>query len=393
MAEKEHTEAEGRYRSLFEEAPVSLWEEDFTEVRGYLDQLRSGGVEDLKGYLQNNPGALGECATRVKVLDVNKCTLELYGARSKQEFFENLSGFFCDESYPFFIEEVLAIANGETAFEGETVNKTLQGGTLDIFLKWIVPSGNLEKYSRVIVSIVDITERRAFERALQETNEQLKHFLNVAAHEIRHPISLVYGYAKTLSEFRQELSEEELSEVYQGIEVATGRITLTVSELFEASRIERDRFHMGRTRAEVAPLLCEVVEEMQKCKPGHCFEVRVEAGAGSCMLDEEKVQRLMIILLDNAVKYSPDGSLVEIELGFDGENLHGAVLDRGSGVSGPHRELIFDRFYQEGEPQSQEGLGLGLHIAREIVGGHGGRIWCEPRDGGGSVFRFFLPAS
>ncbi len=66
-----------------------------------MDQLRAGGVEDLRGYFKDNPEALGECASKVKVLDVNKCTLEQYGARSKQEFFDNLSRFFCEETYPF----------------------------------------------------------------------------------------------------------------------------------------------------------------------------------------------------------------------------------------------------------------------------------------------------
>jgi len=102
---------------------------------------------------------------------------------------------------------------------------------------------------------------------------------------------------------------------------------------------------------------------------------------------------VLVILLDNAVNHSPDDSGIEVVAEpRDGEVLI-SVLDQGVGVPGKDRKLIFERFYQVEDAlhHTSPGMGLGLYIAREIVEAHGGRIWYEPREGGGSIFRFTVP--
>jgi signal transduction histidine kinase len=100
---------------------------------------------------------------------------------------------------------------------------------------------------------------------------------------------------------------------------------------------------------------------------------------------------VLVILLENAVKYSPPGSPVEVEIGpgEEGEVVF-SVLDRGPGIAEGEWEKVFERFYQADGPRKRptHGLGLGLYIARRMVEAHGGRIWYEPREGGGSCFRF-----
>ncbi len=223
--------------------------------------------------------------------------------------------------------------------------------------------------------------------------ESLRDFLAVAAHELRHPICLVQGYANTLVDFRQDMTQEMLSEIYESISVASRRLINLVEELLEVSRIEKERFHVDRSEVEPQRILERVVEEMRERGVGNPFEIRMAARVGAWSLDQDKFQQLMVILLDNAVNYSPPGSPVEVEMEETMEGLSLSVLDRGRGVSAAERGRIFQRFYQVEDPRhhSVPGLGLGLYIAREIVEGHGGRIWCEPRGGGGSAFRFTLP--
>jgi two-component system, OmpR family, sensor histidine kinase VicK len=100
-----------------------------------------------------------------------------------------------------------------------------------------------------------------------------------------------------------------------------------------------------------------------------------------------------VALLDNAAKFSPKGSQIGLEAELDGGEMLVSVLDRGDGVPEKEREKIFDRFYQMGDAEhhSVPGIGLGLYISKQIVIAHGGRIWHEPREGGGSIIRFSLP--
>jgi two-component system sensor histidine kinase KdpD len=110
-------------------------------------------------------------------------------------------------------------------------------------------------------------------------------------------------------------------------------------------------------------------------------------------IDLDRIIILIYSLLENASRYSPPGSVIDVEVGRNSEGVMISILDRGMGVPDNDRERIFNRFYQVGDAlhHSIPGMGVGLYVAREIVEAHGGKIWCEPREGGGTAFRFILP--
>jgi signal transduction histidine kinase len=383
------------YRELFDNAPVSLWEEDFSGVASYLEELRSHGVEDLRAYLQENTGALFECMGLVRVTDVNRRTLELYGAADKQEFFKGLPRFIPPEAHPVFAEELQAIWEGKSSYEGEVANLDLRGNRLWLHLSWVALPGPHPEWSRVAVSMVDLTERRRLEEELRSRRELLEGFMAQAAHELRHPAALLDGYSHTLAEYGEQLEEKVLREVCGNISGASRRLIGMVEELLESTRASLGvKIELEPTALE--ELLSETARDARDRFPGREFELRCEAPPGTKVtLDRDKVRRALVILLENAVKYSPDGSPLELEgnTGNDGVTL--SVYDRGVGVPEEERERVFERFYRSGMRGEKylTGLGLGLHIARETVRAHGGRIWCEGRPGGGSVFRIFLPAT
>jgi PAS domain S-box-containing protein len=167
-------ESEKRYRSLFEDSPISLWEEDFSEIKRYIDKLKRTGVKNFKKYFESHPKEITKCAAMVRVLDINQPTLKLFKAKSKEEIRRGLNKTFLKESYEAFRNEMIAIAEGKKVFETEAVTQTLKGVQNNVLIRWTVAPGYEKTFSKVLVSIIDITERKKAEETVRENEEQLR---------------------------------------------------------------------------------------------------------------------------------------------------------------------------------------------------------------------------
>jgi len=224
-------------------------------------------------------------------------------------------------------------------------------------------------------------------------NESLRDFVDIASHELRHPVAILSGFTETLEKHGPDMDEATTAEVINAIKHATERISRMVIGLMNVSLVERERFHISKRTNDLAALVERVLREISIKVQGWEFDLKPADGTVECEVDPERFHDLMVILLDNAVKYSAQGTTVEVVLELSGEEVTVSVLDRGIGVPPEHRDKLFRRFYQVEEAQyhSTPGLGLGLFLARQIVEGHGGRLWYEPREDGGSIFRFTLP--
>jgi len=170
----ELSSSEARFRGLFEHAPVSIWEEDFSAVRQYIEGLRRAEVVDFSAYFDAHPEEVAECARRVKIVDVNRATLEMYQAESKAQLLADLSKVLGPESLIPFKEELLALGRGETSFENETINYTLRGERRVVSIRLTVAPGYEQTWSKVFVGISDITERRQAEAALAAERDLLQ---------------------------------------------------------------------------------------------------------------------------------------------------------------------------------------------------------------------------
>jgi PAS domain S-box-containing protein/putative nucleotidyltransferase with HDIG domain len=167
-AEEALRESEQRYRGLFEDSPISIWEEDFSLVKKRIDELRSQGIKDFKAYFKDNPQVVAECASLIKVLDVNNVSVNLYRAKSKADLLGNLDKILKAEEYSSFQNELINIAEGHTDFQWVGDNQTLEGDHVFVHLHWSIIRGYEDTLSRVIVSIIDITENKKAENALRE---------------------------------------------------------------------------------------------------------------------------------------------------------------------------------------------------------------------------------
>ena len=140
-AEKALLESRQRYYSLFEYSPISLWEEDFSEVKRNIDKIKKRGVKDFDKYFNDHPEFIRECASLVKIIDTNKATLSLYKAMNKEHIISNLNNIFIEESYDAFKKALIELDQDKTLIEFKSTTKTNKNNIIQSIIRWGVLPG------------------------------------------------------------------------------------------------------------------------------------------------------------------------------------------------------------------------------------------------------------
>ncbi len=188
-AEATLQESEFRYRKLFEDSPIPLWEEDFSEVRRFLDELKTSGVKDLRAHFNKHPDDVVECVRQIRVLDANKATLEFFDVENIKEFISNMEKFFAKDTYNVFIEQLVSLDEGSSIFEDEIEAITMKGErkVVDICVS-ITPSYK-QSWERVLISFNDITLLKETE-GMYEQNYAMQAAINSLIQICQKDISL-----------------------------------------------------------------------------------------------------------------------------------------------------------------------------------------------------------
>jgi len=161
-----------RFKRLFENAEISIWNEDLSDVYNSLEQLRKDGISDLRQYLTENKQAAWDMAAMVRVVQVNKATLNLFGAESENKFFHQIDRTFGPNAIEIFIDELCAIWAGDKTFRSEVDFQTLDGTIINAVISFQIPESN-EGFSSIPISIMDITDLKRAEAALRESEARL----------------------------------------------------------------------------------------------------------------------------------------------------------------------------------------------------------------------------
>ncbi|HEU5314545.1 MAG TPA: hybrid sensor histidine kinase/response regulator [Chloroflexota bacterium] len=253
-------------------------------------------------------------------------------------------------------------------------------------------------------------------RAAEEHVEQLKEldrlksqFLSMASHELKTPLTVISGFLQVSLRRKQrrltrghpaeaEWLDEQKADVEQ-LEVLNAqsqKLAKLVDELLDVSRIESGRleFHFGEV--DVRRLAADVTGRMQLTTTRHTLALVGNAsnGATTITADRDHLEQVLNNLITNAIKYSPDGGPIDVEVRPDDGGVVLSVRDQGVGIPASELDAVFSLFYRsraEGTRQTVSGMGLGLYISQEIVVRHGGRIWVDSTPGEGSTFYVFLP--
>jgi PAS domain S-box-containing protein len=228
--------------------------------------------------------------------------------------------------------------------------------------------------------------------------EQLKSdFVASVSHELRAPLTSIFGFAETLLAREGLFGERERRTFLQYIASEAERLTNIVEQLLNVARLEAGDLEVELDHIAVADVVAEAVAQAERLHDAELyrFETELPPRELQVVADGEKLQQVLTNLLDNAVKFSPEGGLVRVRVEGRPDTAEIAVIDEGIGIPQAEHELIFRKFYRAPEPGTDSrggpGAGLGLFIARGLVRAMNGKIWVSSSESEGSRFVFELP--
>lgn len=398
--------SETRYRSIFEQARISLWEQDFSEVRDLLARLRQQGVQDLATYARQHPDFARDCARLIRTVHVNDATAELLRLASPSEALGPIERFVPADD-PALFSVLVAMAEGRSRFEGRAKLVAADGQALTVLMGISFPD-EADAFARVVVGMVDVTQREQIQQTQMAAQAELARASRAAtvgalsasiAHEINQPLGAVVMNAQTCLRW--------LGKDPPDVEAAMRAAERTVRDGRRAAEIvQRTRGQLVRDeRKDEAIDLRELVEETV-----HLLETELTAHAARVVTrfapsvppvraDRVALQQVLINLMTNGVHAMADTRAAARELtvsvdgpeepaGPDAAEVRVCVRDRGKGIPEEVQARLFEPFFTT----KRGGMGMGLAICRSTIETYGGRLTARTHEQGGAVFEFALPA-
>lgn len=402
-------ESEERYRLVFENSPVSIWEEDFSDVKKRLDGLRGEGVTDIDAYFDQRPETIRECADLLGITDINQAAVTLLAAQHKEELLAGLTSTLTPEALDAFRRQLVCLWNGQTELVEETIVKTLSGDLRHVTLYFSVCPGYETTLSKVLVSLADISERKQAEEDVRRINQELESrvamrtselltankeleaFSYSVSHDLRAPLRHIDGYLGLLKE-RAEPSLDEESLLYIAtIAKATQRMSALIDDLLAFSRMGRQE--MQKTAVDLGAVVVDVIREMAPEVEGRDIDWQI-AELPVVTGDHAMLNVVLDNLISNALKYSSKRAHARIEIGTlpgNGSETIVFIRDNGTGFDMRYRDKLFGVFQRLHRTDEFQGTGIGLANVFRIISRHGGRTWAEGKLDEGATFYFSLP--
>ena len=219
-------------------------------------------------------------------------------------------------------------------------------------------------------------------------------FVSLVSHELRTPLTSIKGAARTLLRRYDSLEDATRRELLRDVDEESDRLHRLVENLLDFSRAEAGVLRLATEPVHLGKLAAGVVSELRSRAPTHGFDLSFPPELPPVEADPVRVEQVLRNLLDNAVKYSEAGGLIQLRARVSRDMLEVSVRDQGIGIRPEDLNRVFGRFQRaDYDPQARrrQGVGLGLAICRRLVEAHGGRIWVESQPGVGSTFFFTLP--
>jgi signal transduction histidine kinase len=233
-------------------------------------------------------------------------------------------------------------------------------------------------------------------RQLETANKHKSEFLANMSHELRTPLNAIIGFSEVLLErLFGELNEKQ-DDYLKDIHASGKHLLQLINDILDLSKVEAGRMELDLATFDVPAAIANAMTLIRERAQRHNIALALDADPqlGEIVADERKFKQILLNLLTNAVKFTPDGGQIKVAARRSADGLVVAVHDTGIGIAPEDQQAVFEEFRQVGRSYTnkQEGTGLGLTLTRKFVELHGGRIWLESEPGKGSTFTFTIPA-
>jgi PAS domain S-box-containing protein len=418
--------SERRFRDLFENSPVPVWEMDFSRAKELLKQSGFFDHPDPAGFLAAQPALAAEVWRRVRFVDANRPALRLLGVESREELLANLDRLSDPRILHDSLCELVAMHRGETRVRFETRTRNVRGEELDLVVNWLVQPGREEDARSVLVSVHDVTEQKRIERELRDLERQLEQGRRMEtvgrlaggiAHDFNNLLTVILGSCEMLAlggagsatsasaapGASAAIDGEATGRELRRIRSAGERATALTRQLLAFSRrqvLKPTTLDLNQLVRDTQSLLARLLPEDVSCVLELC------SAPTPVVVDQGQYEQVLMNLVLNSRDAMPEGGTIRITTAVvdaaaserwsgrrpqppRGDYVVLTVRDSGPGLTDEALERCFEPFYTT--KATGRGTGLGLSTAFGIVRQSEGFLWAANARGGGALFEVVLP--
>jgi signal transduction histidine kinase len=232
-------------------------------------------------------------------------------------------------------------------------------------------------------------------RVLKEVDKLRGQFLSNVSHELRTPLTSVKGFVSTLLRTDATWSQEDQRDFLETVNKEADHLTELINDLMDVSRLDAGGLKLNKSNYYISEIIESISDRLAMLTRQHELNLKFPPDLPPVLVDEMRIGQVLTNLVENAAKFSPEGSEIAIEGQLTGDQIVVSIVDHGVGIPDEFRDKLFNRFFQAESVVSgrKKGTGLGLSICKGIIEAHGGSIWVESEPGKGSRFSFSLPVS
>jgi len=355
--------------------------------------------EKLGLILETIPLGLVVTDTAGKVLQANKAIINLIGFSKKEMIGKNYLHFIKAKDRKRMEENrnEATVGGGNNGQEYDLKNRN--GNKFPTKITWAPIKGAEGNSIGVLALIEDMTVQKQIDEERQKVVEYRRldkartDLLSTVSHELRTPLAGIKGYTTLLMDYYHKLKKAQKWESLAAIDSSTDRLQNLIEHLLDISRLDTGLFKLRLLPLNLRELLVTIIKEAKLRSPKHIFKIKTDRRLPQVIADSQRLRQVIDNLLENAVKYSEEGTEITLRVVSKQEEVLFSVTDQGIGIPPAEMTKVFDRFYRIEERIQQDpgGFGLGLSLCKALVEAHGGRIWVESETGKGSAFYFTIP--